>query len=282
MTTIAKCQCKDCNNNGTVKLQLSRRGNRPAYVCDFHAHLNESYFKKNQIRLGTAKVNGFTFSQELETSFSTVNARIELLASGYIPTDDSTVDCEYKSAITSGLNSLAKHCVTIDRLVENGELSVEDTDRYSVGTHLHVGHVNYINAETMGYIKRFYHSLFVPLCKTMILHPEQTKNLFGRNFGHWANVIGNESNPTCHTNFINTQHDYTLEFRLCKYQNADQYMKAVHFCKDVTNTVINNFIKHFNDSDIDSSRYSNITEYRKHKAKVTAKKLVKLFEKYTA
>lgn len=59
-------------------------------------------------------------------------------------------------------------------------------------------------------------------------------------------------------------------------------MKAVHFCKDATTTIINNFIAHFNDEPKDKRRYPTITAYRKHKAQTTAQKLVKLFEKYTA
>jgi hypothetical protein len=75
-------------------------------------------------------------------------------------------------------------------------------------------------------------------------------------------------------------------------------MHFVKFAKDCTSAIIENFIKHFNDTDIDVSRYyqknedgtpklvngSKIvskTAYRKHKADMTANKLVGLYEKYT-
>jgi hypothetical protein len=48
------------------------------------------------------------------------------------------------------------------------------------------------------------------------------------------------------------------------------------------NAIAENFVKHFNDSDFDTRRYPTIKAYRKHKAEVTANKLVKLYEKYTA
>lgn len=279
---LPKCQCKGCNNVGTVAVPLSRRGDRNAYICQYHAEQLEAYSRENMTRLGTIKANGFTFAQELETSFSDIVARMELLASGYLPTMDITVDCEYKSAITNGLNSLAKHCVTIDRLIANGNLSVADTSNYEVGTHLHIGHTDHIKPETIRYISRFYHSLFTPLSEAMKSDPQKTANLFGRYFGQWAQPINANSDPIAHSNFINLQHDYTIEFRILKYQNASQYMKAVHFCKDATITIINNFIVHFNDEPKDKRRYPTITAYRRHKAQTTAAKLVKLFEKYTA
>lgn len=281
-TRLAKCQCKGCNNIGTVAVPLSRRGNRQAYICQYHAEQLEAYSRENETRLGTIKANGFTFSQELETSYSDIIARIELLASGYLPTSDITVDCEYKSAITNGLNSLAKHCVTIDRLIENGNLSVEDTNGYEVGTHLHIGHSEHINRETINQLARFYHSLFVPLSKVMEANPQKTEALFGRGFGRWAQPVNEDSWAGAHANFINLEHAYTVEFRILKYRNANQYMKAVHFCKDVMTALINNFILHFDDEPKDKRRYPNMTAYRKHKAQTTANKLVKLFEKYTA
>ena len=85
-----------------------------------------------------------------------------------------------------------------------------------------------------------------------------------------------------HCNFVNLQHDFTIEFRACKFINANQYMTAVKFNRDVVNAIIENFIKHFNDEEFDTRRYSTIKEYRLHKAQVTAAKLVKLWHKYTA
>lgn len=278
MRNYGKCQCAGCNNLGTVKVELARRGNRNAYMCEYHARREESYSTENNNRKGTVKKNGFTFSQELETSRSTEKARVELLASGYLPTSDCTVDVEYKSSITHGLNSLSKHCVTIEKLMQAGELEIDST----CGTHLHVGHSEYINSVTMDYVRRFYHSLFIPLCEAMQAEPEKTETLFGRGLTGWAQPINEYTPAQEHKNFINTQHTYTLEFRACKFKNANQYMHVTMFCKDITATVINNFIKHFNDTDIDSTRYANMRQYRKHKADVTAKKLVKLFEKYTA
>lgn len=245
-------------------------------MCEFHAHHAEQYTYRNNYKIGKIKAHGFTFGIEFETSRSDEKARIELQAQGFIPTLDCTVNCEYKSGIIRGLNGLVKFVNQWDRLIDAGHLAIGN----GCGTHTHVGHADYINTETNGYMRRFYHSLFVPLCDEMKANPDATEQLFGRNFTYYANTINEYTNAGAHENFINLQHMNTIEYRLCKYQNAAQYINLVHCLKDFTTAIINNFIKHFNDTNIDSSRYHNRTEYRKHKAQVTAKKLVKIYRKY--
>lgn len=273
-----ECLCKNCNNYGRHAVKLNARGQRNAYLCNFHYYNAHDYFTENEIRLGTIKKNGFTYSQELESSFSNEKARIELMKNGYIPTEDSTVDIEYKSAITYGLNSLSKHCDSIQALIDNGDLSLKDTWEYTVGTHLHIGHIEYINPHTMQLMKRFYHELFLDLCKAMEKDYEKTEKLFGRYFGNWARKIKETTYCNEHTNFINMQHDYTVEFRLCKFINAKQYMTCVWFCRNIMETVIKNFIEHENKPIKDARRYKDRTSYLEHKAKVTSEKLVKMFE----
>lgn len=276
MSRIAKCNCEGCNAAGTVKMELNRRGGRAVYLCEFHAHHMESYGYENRFRLGVEKVSKNTFGCELETSYSSLKARAEIVANKYIPTSDCTVNCEYKSPIMKGLNSFSKQCETFEKLIEEGHLAIGD----ECGTHFHFGDANYINAETISYLSRFYHSLFVPLCREMQANRRATENLFGRWFTGYAAPIDENSFALNHSNFINLEHSYSIEFRLCKFRSAAQMMQVARFIKAAGNCIIDNFIKHFNDEDIDSSRYASITEYRKHKAEVTAKKLVKLYRKY--
>lgn len=278
MSKIAKCMCPNCNNIGTHKVQVFRRGAEGhGFMCDFHYHHLESYFAKNNNMQGKDKAHGLTIGVEFETSFSTEKARIEFLASGYLPTQDSTVDAEFKSPIMNGLNTLSKNCVTFERLISENHLEVN----HQCGTHLHIGHKTELTPANLEYIRRFYHSLFVPLSDVMRENPEKTKKLFGRELNYWANPINRNTDPRQHTNFINMQHDKTIEFRTCKFVNAKQYMNCAKFCVAVVEAVINNFVKHFDRTDFDTTRYANITEYRKHKARVTANKLVNLFEKYS-
>ena len=174
------------------------------------------------------------------------------------------------------MNAIVKHAKTIDNLIKSGDLIIGD----ECGTHTHVGHKTMINAETMQYIRRFYNSLFVPLSDMMMNNPEATEALFGRGFTYYASPINMSSEATAHVNFINTQHTYSLEFRLVKFVSYEQYVKVVHFCKDVTEAVVNNFVAHFNDEPKDARRYPTIRDYRLHKAQVAAEKIVKIFKKY--
>lgn len=277
MSRIPVCMCKGCNSIGTVKIDVAKRGGGHGYMCDFHANEEMSYYDKNNYRRGNRKVNGFTYSMEFETYDATEKGRGELLDFGFIPTHDGSIGgAEYKSPIYEGLNAISKQLVSIDNLMQNNDICIDN----HCGTHFHVGHVEKINPQTMNYIRRFYHSLFIPLCEVMKANPEKVERMFGRGFTYYASTIDHNTDATNHCNFINLQHDYTIEFRLCKFKNAKQYMNVVKFARDVVNTVIENFVDHFNREDFDRTRYASVTEYRKHKAQVTANKIVKLFDKY--
>lgn len=275
---LGKCLCKGCNQPGTIAIGLNRRGNRNAYMCDFHARYKASYSTRNNYVDGKRKAHGFTFGVELETSRSTRKARIEIEAQGFIPTSDATVDVEYKSSIMRGLNGLAKYATTWQMLIDANELEINNT----CGTHTHIGHGEYITPDTIGYVRRFCNSLFKPLSEAIASTPEAAAALWGRNFTNtrWATPYNEYTQATNHTNFINLQHSKTLEFRIVKFENAAQYMKAVHCAYDMTKAIIENFIKHFNDDYKDKNRYATIRDYRLHKAETTAKKLVKIYNKY--
>jgi hypothetical protein len=268
-----------------VKVRIAKRGNRYGYMCDFHARRLEGYTVENDFRSGIRKKNGFTFSCELEVSSATTKARGELVDFGFKPTADCTVSAEFKSPIYEGLNALSKQCVSIERLIESGDIRIGS----ECGTHFHVGHADYINGETMRYLRRFNGSLFVPLSEAIMADPEKSARFFGRRPNNWAEPVTMRDPsgdfPGCHMKhsaMFNLQHDYTVEFRQAKFVNAEQYMAVAKFARDCVNAIIENFIQHFNDIDFDRRRYETCTAYRKHKAQVAANKLVKLYEKYTA
>lgn len=289
---MRKCNCIGCGRERMAvevtswfAVPIAKSGGvKMRYFCPSCAR-EQGYSVENGSRTGTRKSHGFTFSIELETMFSSILARGELLDFDFIPTYDSTVNVEYKSPIYEGLNALSKQCVSIEKLATNEELRIGS----ECGTHLHVGHVQYINDATMRWLRRFNGSLFVPLSEVIMADPEKAERFFGRTSNRWAEPVsfadpsGNfEGWQMKHSAMFNLQHDYTIEFRQAKFVNAEQYMNVVKFGRDVTNAIIENFIKHFMDTDWDRTRYPKRTDYRKHKAQVTAKKLVKLYEKYSA
>jgi len=275
-----RINCTGCgqditNRTNNVKVNLNRRGGRAAYMCAECAARMMGYTIENSVRTGSEKVNKFTYSFELETSFTDDKARIELYADKFIPTSDCTVNVEYKTPIYRGLNAPSKQLVTIENLINNNHMRIGN----ECGTHCHVGEENYINPETIGYLKRFYNSLFTPLSDAMLENHADIKKVFGRDFEHWAQPVTMNSYADTHENFINLQHDYTVEYRICMFKNAKQYQAVMRLCKEFTAILINNFIMHFNDTDYDRSRYSSAREYRLHKAQVTANKLVKAYRK---
>lgn len=285
MARIPVCMCANCNSVGTVRVPIAKRGNRFGYMCDFHARNLEGYSVENGQRSGVRKQNQFTESMELEVSHASLKARGELIDFGFKATYDCTVSAEYKSPIYEGLNALSKQCVSIEKLMNEGELRIGN----ECGTHFHIGHAEHINPVTMRYLRRFNGSLFVPLSNAIMADPQKAARFFGRPVNGWCEPVtfadpsgdfGGERMK--HSAMFNLQHDYTIEFRQAKFVNAAQYMAVAKFARDCANAIIENFIKHFNDTEWDSRRYESRTAYRKHKAQVTAAKLVKLYEKYTA
>ena len=285
MARIPVCMCPDCNNIGAIKVPIAKRGNRFGYLCEVHANRLEGYAVENNRRTGNRKQNGFTFSGELEVSYASLKARGELIDFGYKATHDCTVSAEYKTPIFEGLNALSKQCVSIETLMTSDDIRIGQ----ECGTHFHVGHAEHINPTTIRYLRRFNGSLFVPLSEAIMANPEKSARFFGRLPNHWAEPVTMQDpsgdyygESMKHSAMFNLQHDYTIEFRQAKFVNAQQYMAVAKFARDCVNAIIENFIKHFNDTDFDRRRYETRTTYRKHKSQVAAQKMVKLYEKYTA
>lgn len=285
MSRVPVCMCRNCGGIGVVRVPIAKRGGRGGWLCSEHAHRLEGYTVENGLRTGDRKGHGFTFSIELETSTASMKARGEMIDFGFKATSDVTVDAEYKSPIYEGLNALSKQCVSIEKLMASGQMRIGN----ECGTHFHVGHADYINPTTMRYLRRFNGSLFVPLSNAVMADPTKAARFFGRPANGWCEPVTMQDpsgdyhgSSMKHSAMFNLQHDYTIEFRQPKFVNAQQYMAVAKFARDCANAIIENFIKHFNDTDFDRRRYATRTAYRKHKAQVTAKKMVKLYEKYTA
>ncbi len=272
------CQCVNCNNRGWKKYPIRRRGGGNAYLCEYHAHSLESYFAENSLRIGEMKANGFTYSVELETSAADFNARLELCVAGFLPTADSTVFAEFKSPIYNGANALKAFLPSIQWLLDERHIAIDNT----CGTHFHVGHDTMINSRTMDYIRRFYHSLFLPLSLELERNDDKATEIFGRGFGYWAQAITAHTSPTEHTNFINTQHENTLEFRRAFFRDAEQYSRCADFCRKVTEKVCKTFCVKVYALGLESG--DRLTEEQKAELKKaadkTARQIVKLFRDF--
>lgn len=297
MKTTAKCTC--CNailsTAEMVKTAMPNRGNRNAYMCPSCASHNQWYHTQNNAIQGKQKASGLGLGIELETSYTDEQARNELFEYGFIPTHDCSLSsdgngarygyddcnaCEYVSGIMQGLNIASKFAVSVEKLIANGHMTINN----SCGTHTHIS-VNAMknaNGEQiyMQYISRFYQSLFAPLSEAIASDRQKAVATFGRFFGHYCEPIATDSSAGNRYNFINVTNASNIEFRLNKFQNAAQFQNLLRMEAEMVKCIVTNFCEHFNDEITDTRRYGNMREYRKHKADVTAKKLVKIYEKY--
>ena len=293
--------CSNCGRKFDVDTMVgttsAKRGGQPEYMCIECARRNNGYHTSNLVVFGTKKVNLTQVGWEHETSYTDDYARNTMFEYGFIPTHDGSLNsdgdesrygywdgnsCEYVSGIMQGLNKASKFALTCDRLMKDGHMKIND----SCGTHFHVSidsmKDNAGNHTYMGYVRRFYNSLFVPLCEAMKENPEATEELFGRYFTHYAKEIDMETTQSGHYDryyFINCLADTNIEFRLNKFVNGKQYQKLMKMEVEMVKCIVKNFCEHFNDTPKDSNRYPNKTSYRKHKAQVTGQKLVEIFRK---
>lgn len=297
-------KCSSCGRifdvvgmKGTVS---RKRGNRVEYMCTECAERNARYHATNEKVLGTAKKNAVFCGIEFESSFSDDYARNAIFEYGFIATHDSSLDsdgyenrygyydgntCEYVSALMKGLNRASKFALTCDYLMNSGHLKVND----SCGTHFHVsinsmkdaggnntGYNSYMNM-----IRRFYHSLFIPLSDAIASDSEKARKVFGRTFTGYAKQVDRYSQPESNRYlFINVLANNNIEFRLNRFTSGKQYQNLMKMEVKMVQTIVTNFCEHFMDDDWDRTRYEKRTHYRKHKAEVTAQKLVKIYNEF--
>lgn len=263
---LKKAKCKNCGDSHFVNemYRVDSPSKNYFYICEICNDRMLPYHETNDKIVRKPAKHGITIGIELETSYRDTQSNV-LYQYGFIPTEDSTVICEWKSPIFQNIRGLSKMFRSIEKYIEIDS---------SCGTHINVGT---FEPGEMQYIRRFYHSLFVPLSDHMKNFDTETTELFGRYFNRWAYPVDRDSYPTSHTNFINVEAENRLEFRLAYFKNAEQFMKCLKFCIDVTKCIKTNFIKHFNKEGLDNEC---LLKHRRHKASITANKLVHIFSKY--
>ena len=276
-----------------------RRNGAPSYMCRHCSAENERYHTSNNEVQGVVKVNGVNVGIEFETAYTDDEGRNVMFEYGFIPTHDSSLcsegegarygyydenTCEYVSGIMQGLNRASKFALTVDRLISEGHMVLN----HSCGTHFHVS-INSMKTASgqqvyMDYIRRFYNSLFVPLCEELKADPETTARVFGRYFSdHYAMPITMYSTQEYHGDryyFINCLADTNIEFRLNKFVYGKQFQNLMKMEVEMVQKIVKYFCEHFNDEG--EGRGAKQTAYRTKLAQETAKKLVKTYRKFAA
>ena len=247
-----RCACPWCNRPGVVAVPVMKRGGGNAYLCEYHGHGGlDRYTAENPLWWGVPHDHALTFSREVELSAMNRKGAIELCANGHRITSDCTVFAEMKSPIYQSLSPLVAYGDTLDRLLESGDIGINQT----CGMHFHVGRKpdpkaydenghqiaaprwQAIDESAMEIIRRHYIDLFMPVYKYWYENEEESTSVFGRSWGEWADTFGMQSGRIRsydgameHRLAINVQHDYTVEFRRCFYRNAEQYRRCMYGC----------------------------------------------------
>lgn len=203
-------------------LTLADRGGRSAYLCEHCTQVLNSYYDKNTQTYGTPKANGKTYSIELESELDTLQARVELFHKKFLPTRDCTVQIEYKSPIYQGLNSLIKHCESIENLNNKGYI---DTLNENCGCHIHYGTFDDDEKDTL---RDVWAGLFGATQDMLALNMAKTSEFFGRYF---------DDDYACYIENAHSRYNWfscatsapTIELRIAKFINADQYARVIRY-----------------------------------------------------
>lgn len=172
---------------------------------------------------------------------------------------DGSVDAEFPTEKMMGLATISKVLQSMDK---HG--LIKYVNHADCGAHVHV----YCN--DIPYIRRYYHSIFLPLYHYIdSMETNRRIEYFGSDWRYYACRIGANTSPVDHCNFINAQHDKTLEFRLPRITGHKQYMNVIKFWRLVGYT-INSYNLH---------KDGNRTE-RKASADALASELVEIARKY--
>lgn len=221
------------------------RGRGLRVFCEEHANGLEHYHGSISLRaesVGTEKKTGLastTVGVEIETDGASrcdskyLRFRGTLERVGFVFESDCSI--RTGEAPSPKMNGLA----TISSILRNNQDIIEEllnTD--NTGAHTHV----YCNDIT--YIRRYYHSIFVSFCEWLSAHESMwLVDNFGSDFRYYACKISSTSDALNHSNFVNVQHDNTLEFRLPRITGYKQYMKVIKFWREV-GFMLNNFDFH--------------------------------------
>lgn len=226
-----KCAC--CGNLKHISemhiMDAVSLGDNPRRVCDDCFKVKGYCTKNNAINHKGAK-HGLTFGCELECIPYSLESQAAFASPyyGFIPTEDCSISyyggIEYKSPVWRNLSGLRQMFRSLNQYADFGHKSC--------GQHIHVGHENY----NSWYTRRYAHELFGQVTEWAGNHPLEIAALFGRasspDYAMFEVYQGNRYS------WINLANDYTIEFRLCKFVNPDQYFSLFCMSGEIMEIVI--------------------------------------------
>lgn len=218
-----ECGRRTCEAEGGTRVTTPAQRNG-VWVCASHRGKKNlrSYYEENSKRVGSGNADGISISVELESMGIATHARAYLVSNNFIATSDSTVDIEYKSPIYTSEQPLAKIVGGIEYFDKSSDYRFK-VNHEKCGIHTHFGFIdNRYNFHRLG---TDYELLFKELNKIVsALTDEERTEIFGRTWGEYNRSLS-FCYPYSHKNWINIQHEYTLEIRMPRFVDATQYMK---------------------------------------------------------
>lgn len=235
-----ECGRMTCEEDGGIRVTIPSQKNG-VWVCENHRGKRNlrGYGDENSTRLGSGNADNISISVELESMGRSTHARAYLVDNKFMPTEDCTVDIEYKSPIYTSEQPLAKIIGGIEYMDKNNDyqFSVSD-DR--CGIHTHFGFID--NSYNFCMLKYDYKDLFKELADIVErLNDEQLFAIFGRDFGSYNQKL-NYNYPSEHENWINIQHNYSLEIRMPRFDTAEKYMRFLKTFKKIFKALNTHYI----------------------------------------
>ena len=237
--------CVECGRL-TCEAEGGKRVTTPAqrngvWVCADHRGKRNlrGYCEENTTRIGSGNADNISISLELESMGVSTHARAYLVGNKFIPTSDGTVDIEYKSPIYESEQPLAKIIGGIEYMDTNSNYHFKvNNDR--CGLHTHFGFID--NRYNFTHLYTDYGRLFSELDKIVrLLSDDDKKAIFGRSWGRYNQPI-DVFFPNKHENWINIQHNYSLEIRMPRFITAEQYMKFLKTFKKMFKALNTHYI----------------------------------------
>ena len=235
-----ECGRVTCEAEGGTRVTTPAQRNGVWVCADHRGKKNlRSYYEENTKRVGSGNADGISISLELETMGIATHARAYLVSNGFIATSDSTVDIEYKSPIYTSEQALAKIIGGIEYFDKN-EVYKFKVNHEKCGLHTHFGFIDnrYDFRELGTDYKRLFKELDTIVCD---LTDAEKEAIFGRTWGEYNEEL-NFRYPDRHENWINIQHEYTLEIRMPRFNNAVQYMKFLKTFKKMFKALDTHYI----------------------------------------
>lgn len=228
------CNCTVQKGEG-FRVKIRGRGYR--VKCEKHAKQAECYHGSERYRaekIGTEKKSTLAKTTVgIEWESENKSADIELYnafrgaleRAGFCAEHDgSLIDgFEFPSPKCEGVKSLSALIHSIETRGEDVFLKGADC-----GMHIHA------QADNMDIYRNWYHTLFVPFCEWIDRQSDDFCNAnFGGKFRYYASKINRNSDVLRHSNFVNMQHDHTIEWRIPRYVCATQTVILLKFWRKV-------------------------------------------------